>query len=272
MGCFWSDTDDKARLGMNDGRQVEWAVVTAYDKDNNINYKGCVNFYKPYNIEIDVNVMDCPWDTIVEKYNDYLTKIAESETAFYEYLLEENKEYIDSITETPSYSRVLEYLWVDITEDLVKNYGEINDKIGNPELIDYLKQLTDLSHKLALEEINSGSSYADMLVEYGEFCEWSDNLLSQLEENRKAKVSTPVQGSLISSTAYPTNRYLEDDDYDYDIYEFTASRYAESYIRHMFRVDSKTPMKMGDNWERLVFSYYLWDYIYVEDWADEMYY
>lgn len=271
MGCFWSWTDDNARLWMNDWRQVEWAVVTAYDKDDNINYKGCVNFYKPYNIEIDVNVMNNPWDTIVEKYNDYLTKIAESETAFYEFLAEENKEYIDSITETPSYSKVLEYLWVDITDDLVKNYNEINDKIWNPELLDYLKQLTDLSHNLAVEETNNGGAYADMLAEYSAFCDWSDNLLTQLEENRKTK-STVVQGTLVSETTYPTNRVFDDDYDEYDDYEFTASKYAESYVRHMFRINSDIPMKMWDKWEWLVYSYIFQDYVYVEDYEDMYYY
>jgi hypothetical protein len=85
-------------------------VVTAYDKEGNINYKGCLNFYKPYNIEIDVNVMNNADMTIVDKYNDYLQKIAESEASFYEFLTEENKEYIDSITETPSYNNISEYL------------------------------------------------------------------------------------------------------------------------------------------------------------------
>lgn len=273
MGCFWSWTDDNARLGMNDWRQVERAVVTAYDKQDNskIDYKGCVNFYKPYNIEIDVEVKNVEWPTIVEKYNDYLTKITESEIAFYEYLTEENKDYIESITETPSYSRVLEYLWVDITEDLVRNYNELNDKIWNPELLDYLKQLTDLSHKLALEEINNGGEYADMLVEYGAFCEWSDKLLDQLEENRKEK-SAVVQGSLVSQTSYPVNRYLEDEYEDYYDYEFTGSKYAESFVRHMFRIDNKIPMKMWDHWEWLVYSYVFQDYVYVEDYEDNYYY
>lgn len=271
MGVFWSGTDDNARKSLNDWRQLAWAVVTAYDKQNPdlITYKWCLNFYKPYNIEIDANVMNNPGDTIVDKYKDYLKRIEESEAQFYEFLLEENKEYIDSITETPSYNNISEYLWIDITDELRENYDTIKDKIGNPELLDYLKQLNDLASQCAVNEINNGWIYTDMLAEYGAFCDWSDNLLSQLEENRKSKIESVVQGTLLSSTTYPDNRYLED---DYSIYEFTGSRYAESYIRHMFRIDSATPMKMWDYWEWQVYSYYLWDYVYVEDWAEEMYY
>lgn len=266
MGCFWSGTDDNARKSLNDWRQLAWAVVTAYDKEGNINYKGCLNFYKPYNIEIDVNVMNNADMTIVDKYNDYLQEIAESEASFYDFLTEENKEYIDSITETPSYNNISEYLWLDITDDLKKNYDEIKDKIGNPELLDYLKSLSDLSHRLAVEEVNNNGAYSDLLAEYGAFCDWSDNLLTQLEENRKTKTETAVQWTLLSETAYPTNRYLEDDDYDN---YFSVPDFDEYYVRSTFWIPQTVPMKIWQNNEWLAWSFQQWQYIYVEDWAEE---
>lgn len=267
MWVFWSGTDDNARLGMNDWRLVEWAVVTAYDKDE-ISYKGCVNFYKPYNIEIDVDVKEIEWVSITQKYAEYITKIKESSGIFYDALLKENEEYIDSITKTPSYSNMLEYLWIDISKELAENYDKVKDKIWNPELIDYMKQLGNKADELARDEVNKNGEYADILTEYGAFCEWSDNLLTQLEENRKTK-TTSYQWSLISSTAYPLNRDFDDDDYDYNnIYEFTGSKYSESYVRQMFRIDSRTPMKMWDHWEWLVYNYYYGEYVYVEERAD----
>ncbi|MBO7693809.1 MAG: hypothetical protein J6T10_14410 [Methanobrevibacter sp.] len=69
-----------------------------------------MNFYKPYNIEIDADVRNEDKQNVIEKYEAYLTRIAESETAFYEFLLDNNKDYIDSITETPSYSKITDYL------------------------------------------------------------------------------------------------------------------------------------------------------------------
>jgi hypothetical protein len=36
----------------------------------------------------------------------------------------------------------------------------------------------------------------------------------------------------------------------------------------MFRIDDTIPMKMWENWEWLVYSYYWGEYIYVEEWAD----
>ena len=268
MWVFWSSTDDNARLGMNDWRWMERAVVTAYEWDN-ISYKWCLNFYKPYNIEVDVEVKNEDKVNIIKQYEDYLVKVDESEKNFYDFLLEQNKEYIDSITNKPSYSTILDYLWIDITEELNENYEWIKDKIWNPELVAYLKQLEDKARELAINEVNIGWVYTDMLVEYSAFCEWSDNLLTQLEENRKTKTTT-YQWSLISSTAYPVNRYFDDD--EKDIYEFVASKYSESYVRNIFRIDDTIPMKMWDEWEWLVYSYYYGEYVYVEEWADDYYY
>lgn len=268
MGVFWSGTDDNARLSLNDWRQLARAVVTAYDKDE-ISYKGCINFYKPYNIEIDVNVMNEEKETIWEKYFDYLMKVDESEKKFYDYLLETNKEYIDSITNKPTYSNLLEYLWVDITEELNENYNSLKEKIWNPELIEYLKQLQDKAHELALAEVNTWWVYSDMLAEYGAFCNWSDNLLAQLEENRKVKNEYSFWGMgftpLESKTSYPLNRDFD----DYEPYYFTSYSFDEHYIRQTFGIDIKTPMKVWSCWERMAWSNELGEFVYVEDWAEE---
>lgn len=268
MGVFWSGTDDNARLGLNDWRQLARAVVTAYDKDE-ISYKGCINFYKPYNIEIDVNVMNVEKETIWEKYFDYLMKVDESEKKFYNYLLETNKEYIDSITNKPTYSNLLEYLWVDITEELNENYNSLKEKIWNPELIEYLKQLQDKARELALAEVNTWWVYSDMLAEYGAFCQWSDNLLTQLEENRKVKNEYSFWGMgfapLESRTSYPLNRDFD----DCEPYYFTSYSFDEQYIRQTFGIDAKTPMKVWSCWERMAWSNELGEFVYVEEWAEE---
>lgn len=271
MGVFWSWTDDNARLGMNDWRQVEWAVVTAYNGDE-IDYKGCVNFYKPYNIEIDVDVRNVEWESIVEKYDNYLQKVKESEGKFYDYLLDENKEYIDSITDKPSYSRVLDYLWIDITEELNTNYEWIKDKIGNPELVEYMKQLGQKAYELAVSEVNTGGVYTDMLCEYGEFCNWSDNLLTQLENHREKEYSiiNNTSPSLFSQTSYPLNRDFDDEYEEYGDYYFTSPDYDELYVRHAFNIDSSIPMKLWKNNEWLVWvGWTTGDYLYVEEWAEE---
>lgn len=280
MGCFWSWTDDKARLGLNDWRQLAWAVVTAYEWDK-INYKGCINFYKPYNIEIDVSVRDTQgtlfeYESIVERYNNYLEKVRESEARFYEFLLDVNKEHIDGITNRPSYSNILDYLGVDITEELNENYNELKEKIGNPELVDYLKQLWEKANELAVNEINKDWKYTDMLIEYDAFCKWSDWLLTQLEEHKKQPVVQTTLGSfgsasLFSQSSFPLNRDFENDyDYGYHLYEFTSPQYDESYVRQMFGIDNNIPMKVGDSNERMAWSNEDWDYLYVEDWATEM--
>jgi hypothetical protein len=73
-----------------------------------------------------------------------------------------------------------------------------------------------------------------MLVEYGAFCNWSDNLLTQLEENKKQKTYTSQISSisnqgLFSSTAMPSNRDFEDE--YYSDYYFNCYEYDEYYTR-----------------------------------------
>lgn len=274
MGCFWSWTDNNARLSLNDWRQMAWAVVSSYDKEGNINYKGCVNFYKPYNIEIDATVKPISDISIVEKYEEYLEKVAESEASFYEFLLEENKDYIDKITEQPSYDSLLDYLDLDITEELNANYEKIKDKIWNPQLLDYIKQLENKAHELAVSETNTGGIYTDMLIEYGAFCDWSDNLLTQLEEHRQKPTTFGALGtfgSSISSISYPydTNAYPTNRNFDDNDYEFTAPKYSESNIRQMFGIDYAIPMKIGDENEWLAWCEEYKDYLYVEYWAED---
>jgi hypothetical protein len=73
-----------------------------------------------------------------------------------------------------------------------------------------------------------------MLVEYGAFCNWSDNLLTQLEENKKqktytSKIESISNQSLFSTTTTPSNRDFEDE-YFSDYY-FNCYEYDEYYVR-----------------------------------------
>lgn len=280
MGCFWSGTDDNARLGLNDWRQLAWSVVTAY-KDNEIDYKGCINFYKPYNIEIDVDVRDIcdtliEYKSVVQRYEDYLKRVEESEARFYEFLIDINKNYIESITDRPSYSNMLDYLWVDITQELNANYNKLRDKIWNPELVEYMKMLWEKAHELAVNEMNKEWKYTDLLIEYEQFCKWSDELLDQLEKHKEKKVYTlgKSSSSLFGDIGFPLNRDFESYGcgYDYEPYEFTSPQYDEGYIRAMFGIDSSIKMKVGKDKERMAWSEEDKDYLYVEDWSDNMYY
>lgn len=271
MGCFWSWTDDRARLSLNDGRPLARAVVTAYDGDT-INYKGCLNFYKPYNIEIDALVKNLECESIVDKYGEYLEKVAESEASFYEFLLQENKDYIDSITNKPSYNTILDYLDLDITAELEKNYEDLKDKIGNPELVEYMKQLENLANDLAVKEVSKIWNYQDMLVEYWAFCEWSDNLLAQLERNKTKTVATVIEKPIMwmwitSQVGLPSNR-----DFEEPVYYFTTPDFDEMEIRYKLGIDSNIPMKVWPNREWQAWSEFCWQFIYVEDRADEMWY
>lgn len=274
MGCFWSGTDDKARLWLNDWRTLAWAVVTAYNGDE-ISYKGCLNFYKPYNIEIDVNVVDAD-NNMMQAVDEYesLLKI-EYENAYAD-LLKASEDKINELSNSPDYTRVLDYLWIDITDSLVANYETIKGKV-NVDLSEFIKQI----ESEALEIAKSTLEYmwdSNVLNEYSEYCDWSDNLLSQLEQHREKSYS--YSGSLYSTTKDNTytrpsiESYAKDNlrnfDYDDDIYEFKSPQYAEWYVRTMFNLGD-LPMKVWDKWEREVWVDDLWEYLYVEDYENYMY-
>jgi hypothetical protein len=69
-----------------------------------------VNFYKPYNIEIDVNVRDENETTVVDRFNEYMKIVLEKKADYYDSLLETNKEFIDNLTDKPDYSMIMNYL------------------------------------------------------------------------------------------------------------------------------------------------------------------
>lgn len=274
MGVFRSGTDDNARLGLNDWRKLARAVVTAYS-DKGIDYKGCINFYKPYNIEIDIDVRDENETTVIDRFNEFKEMVLKKRADYYDSLLEANKELIDNLTDEPDYSVITSYLWIDILDELKQNYDIVKEKIWNPELLDYLKQLENQAEELAENEINVGWKYNDMLIEYGAFCNWSDNLLTQLEENKKQQTyvssinSISNTPSLFSSTATPSNRDFEDD--YYSDYYFNCYEYDEYYVRQCLWIGADIPMRAWAEWEWLAWSNTHWRFIYVEDWADEYY-
>ena len=272
MWVFWSGTDDNARLWLNDWRTMAWAVVSAY-KWEEISYKGCLNFYKPYNIEIDCEI-DTERPLFLECYSEFQTAVSDLEQTELEKLIAENKERIEELSKTPDYTRLLEYVGIDISNDLVQNYETIKDKVEldlSNFLLDLKKQAYDNAYGTVID-----SGEFD-LNEYDEYCTWSDNLLSQLGEHREKSYS--YSGSLYSTTKDSIDSYAKDDlrnfetynDYYYDDYEFTSPKYSESVVRQMFCIPSMVPMKTGIQWEREVWVEELWEYLYVENYENYKY-
>ena len=194
MGCFWSGTDNDARLGYNDWRNLMWAVVTAYDWEPetwNVKYKGCVNFYKPYNVEIDVEIEVEEWDYYKEcdeydKSDSIKAKeIKELADSIFEENLWSQKEALDNLDVKPDYSKILDYLWIDITEELEENYKEVQKKMPNKKLAEFYDGLYKEAYKTAEEAIwNTPATISDEALEWKE---WSDALIKQLDDHKKVE-------------------------------------------------------------------------------------
>lgn len=197
MGVFWSWTDDNARLGYNDWRFMCWAVVTAYDwtpETWDIHYKSCVNFYKPYNIELDADVeveegdfyKECvDFEQFDTKRNEEISELAKK---IFEERVEEKANDINALEEKPDYSRLLNYLGMDISEELEENYEEVRVKMPSKKLEEFYKTLQWECLEEAVEII--GQEPATISDEALEWKEWSDTLIKQLDDH---KVSTIYQ-------------------------------------------------------------------------------
>ena len=191
MSCFWSWTDDNARLGYNDWRTLCWAVVTAYSgkpEDGEISYKSCVNFYKPYNIEIDVDVEIEEGDYYSEMSN-YLNydnereaNIKELAKSIFDEKILEKQEELNEANVMPDYSKLLSYLWIDISRELEENYRNyVQTKLPNKKL----QQIYSDVYQEAMSEAEEiiGSEPAVIDDDVVAWKEWSDILIEQLDDH-----------------------------------------------------------------------------------------
>lgn len=133
MWVFWSGTDDNARKELNDGRTAAFAIVTAY-KGTEIFYKGCLNFYRPFPLEIDADIDIEESPTIINKNNSI---------------------DFDEIKNNMDYSLMSEFLWDSLTEQIKAYYDlEIHKK--------YVDFATD---EVTIEKVLNSGKYDKFLLE-----------------------------------------------------------------------------------------------------------
>lgn len=265
MGCFWSWTDDKARLELNDGRFVEWAVVTAYSWDR-VDYKGCVNFYRPYNIEIDCDMVAETETDYVAMWEIYKTAQQEYEKTYqeklkehYARLLEENATLLNSLV-CYNYAPIVEYLWMDIMEDLELNWLVIGQKLPCTEMEKVLNNLREV----AKTEVENEIGTFEIDDDYLSWKEWHEDLEEQLE---KALVKT-----------YTYSSYTYDNRWKDWWESWNSGWYGRKYSREKEEEKEKKEEKALTSWEKVQQTYsntyYGWlkPEEYEEEEEKEMYY
>jgi len=228
MGCFWSQTDDNARLSMNDWRMLMWAVVTAY-KWEEIDYKGCLNFYKPYPIEIDCDIEyyteDLYWQR--EEWGEFVKN--RTQEIYNEMVSTDEK--LKSLKCEYDYDNLLKYLGIDITDELRVNSDVVAQKMPCPEYEERLKEIMEEAKEKVQEE--TGAPIDNELLAWSE---WSNSLLEQLDEARKipAKETTPK---------YNDYSYSKWNDYDFYGYPKVENKTTES------KTEYKTKSKYDEEYE-----------------------
>lgn len=206
MGCFWSGTDDKARLWLNDWRDLMWAVVTAYEKEwktMKVDYKWCINFYTPYNVEIDCHIEaeeDWGYEKLRKLYNkrkEREDKVSSRGWEIYEWLL--TTEWVKA-----DFSTIENYLGMDIHEELTKNYYKVGKLLPNANKTFY-ETLEQKALGQAMEEI----PWIDIPEELLQRDCWDNELLEQLKKAREIPVkvkdySAVYDGKIISKVWFET--------------------------------------------------------------------
>lgn len=279
MGCFWSGTDDKARLSLNDWRTLAWAVVSSY-KWNEIDYKGCLNFYKPYPIEIDCD--------IEYEVND----LYEQSVEWDEYIKNRKQEIYNEKIKTDSilaelqcdynYDNLLSYLWIDITNELKENAKIITMKMPCPEYEERLKEIMKEAEEETQKEI-----WAPIDNELFGWVEWSDFLCQQLSEARDIpikveQISKPLDVNLNKASSwkeadkiYSQNAGIIDDCY-YNNYDdsnwFNTYNYpTKSDLVEMLDLCPDFKFLPNADWLWLVYNYTISKWEYIGDCMDALY-
>lgn len=274
MWCFWSWTDDNARKDLNDWRFMAFAVVSSYRNngtDMEIDYKGCVNFYKPYNIEIDCDMYYEEID-LDKNYLEYFTKYGQYKEEIFEAKLKDKQEEINWLIDQPDYTRVIDYLWLDIAPILEENYRDVVvKKMPNPQVDIIIKTCEIEAGKEAEEKLKEDWVLMDSMIEYEERYAWSNDLKAQLKENIKDRTKIQSRDSYNKITSQSNRVFSEDEDYYENYwYRFTSRRYPTvNEVRWALGLKPTVNVLLV-NWIWKVYSQANWKYIYADDFDEEL--
>lgn len=293
MRCFRSWTDDQARLGLNDGRKLAWAVVTNYQWGK-VWYKWCVNFYKPYPIEIDaiieVEDRDFSWEyeALADAFQGYKETRNDLIDKKYDEKLDTSEE-VKTFTCSYPLDDIYSYLWIDVKEELEKNKKEILEKLPC-ECKEFRELLKKIKEEVTVEvdkEIGAFDiSWSEDVIAWGEWHEW---LMKQMKEalvEKKYYNNAPITswdklGKLYSQ--YDDEEYAEgmtDAEKELiekkemrDEYEFNRMNFpSRDELIYQLELPPRTYVRCDDtDWLWYVRDHKEWDWEYLWDVIDEIY-
>ena len=208
MWVFWSSVDDTARLKQNDGRPYSMAVVTAYDKTDptKIQYKGCINFFKPYNVEFDFNII--VWD------DDEIDNAQQEYQAQKDFAYERAKEDVAlAYDEEQDFSLIVGMLGDNVLEALKWNYNQIKNKMFKGDIDErYIELLTNIERPQILTDLE----------------DWIEDRATMLE-NSFIKLKTKYyQSPLYPNFSQPVYQYPKVTDDSADFVYYTQERFPHS--------------------------------------------
>lgn len=206
MWVFWSGVDDQARLKQNDGRPYSMAVVTAYDRvnPNQIQYKGCINFFKPYNVEFDF--------TIIVEDDDELNNAQQEYQAQKDFAYEQAREnVVFAHDDEQDFSLITGMLGDNVLEALENNHNQIKNKMFKSDIdSQYITLLTNIEKPQVLQDLEA----------------WINDRAEMLKNSFKEKKTKFYQSSLYSS--FPGALYNQSDSDFSDFVYYTQERFPKA--------------------------------------------
>lgn len=267
MGCFWSLTDDNARKSMNDWRTLSWNVVTAYDWQVKW-YKGCLNYYKPYPIEIDCDIEyeidDLYWQA--KEWWDYIQN--RTKEIYNEMVMSDEK--LGELQKKYDYSWLLTYLWIDISEELLTNARLIEMKMPSSEnFAERMKEILKEAQEKAQEEVG-----APVDSELTQRIKWNKDLIDDLEDafvwqvkNLDDYQSGSVQINNTPVVNWNNKEEQEEIDDEVDYFMYNAENFTEAELRDMLDLDFNLKLQLNEDELWCVYDLcygeriYIWDLI-----------
>lgn len=234
----------------------------------NVDYKGCVNFYKPYNIEFDC-VVDYEDDRAFEKVRKAYKKHKEREEKVKNRGLEIYSEIIQNEWVDADFSSIQDYLWIDVSEELTRNYYKVSRLLPSAN-----KEFFEGIEKRAIAQALQENPWEEIPTELLQWDTWDDELLKQLEEARKPKVVVKDYTYSYESTIKPwwreewkkekeekeeekVEEIIGADLTEEDVEFFNKERFPEARMLRMnYNIPTHTEIYATDKWIRMVYDYY----------------
>ena len=203
-------------------------------------------------------------------------------------MVEENAERVREAMTPPNYQSIIDYLGLDINEELKKNYKEeVITKLPPRVFTELRSELSKKAFELAEEEV--GNDLPELSQELADWQDWNEDLMVELENHKKSYTYTPPKDNTYlgfkkeQRSLLPWGYDYSDVDVEKNYYTTNKSVLGESYwyttdqyksateLKQACYLPEEVKLRMAKGWIWEVFNPYSNDWEYLDDAIMELY-